>query len=380
MWPIVRTGIVVRILGCVLMPALMLGACGTQQTGSPEVEAPSKSVTGARGPMQLPAEDVGPTRRIHPPKSPSQQESTSSPEISVRSDVIASLPPPVADAGPTVRTISGYRVPAEYFVVPSANVPEAVAVVTLPKDYDRKPHKKYPLVIAFGGAGECSRPPHRGAMAWMHYYKSDEAIEALEDNRLEKADFRGLVRSAHLDEFNERLKRNPYEGIILVCPSSPPLSYAEGGESPQYESYIMHDLIPALKRHYRVAPGRLGVDGVSMGGSRSMYYGLKYPDVFSSIGAIQGALGPYMNMYKNLIARNRDMLKECSIQLVTSDGDYLASSVKKMRRFLLEEKIPHTYRMLTGPHDYVFNQGPGSIALLVFHNEVLNAKRSGPVR
>jgi enterochelin esterase-like enzyme len=141
----------------------------------------------------------------------------------------------------------------------------------------------------------------------------------------------------------------------------------------------MHDLIPALKKHYRVAHGRLGVDGVSMGGSRSMYYGFKYPDVFSSIGAVQGAVGPYLNLYRNLINRNRDKLKKCSIQLVTSDGDYLAASVKKMHQFLRAKKIRHTYYMLTGPHDYIFNQGPGSVALLVFHNEALNRKRSGPM-
>jgi len=279
-----------------------------------------------------------------------------------------------------VKAISGYKTPAEYFVVPSTNYPEGVAVVTLPMDYARRPHKKYPLVIAFGGAGECARSPHSGAMAWMHYYKTDEAVDALQDNKLEEADFRGLIFPAQLDEFNERLQSNPYKGVILVCPSSPPLSYTAGGESAQYEAYIMHDLIPALKKHYRVAPGRVGVDGVSMGGSRSMYYGFKYPDVFSSIGAVQGAVGPYLSLYKDLINRNRDLLKKCSIQLVTSDGDYLAGSVKKMHQFLLSKKIPHSYYVLTGPHDYIFNQGPGSIALLVFHNEVLNGKQSGPVR
>jgi len=111
-----------------------------------------------------------------------------------------------------------------------------------------------------------------------------------------------------------------------------------------------------------------------------MYYGFKYPDVFSSIGAVQGAVGPYLNLYKDLINRNRHKLKDCSIQLVTSDGDYLATSVKNMHRFLLAKKIPHSYYMLTGPHDYIFNQGPGSVALLVFHNDALNRKRPGPVR
>ncbi len=379
MLPRSRSGSLVLLVGLGLIPVLFLSACVNERKGLTQVAAPSKNVSDGEAANQGPKVIKGPTKRSEPTPSPALQPVRPSSEISVKSDVIASHPPPVAGTDPAVKSIPGYKTPAEYFVVSSANYPDAVAVVTLPRDYDRTPHKNYPLVIAFGGAGECARPPHSGAMAWMHYYKTDEAVEALEDNKLEEADFRGLVVPAHLDEFNERLQRHPYEGIILVCPSSPPLSYPGGGESSKYESYIMNDLIPALKKHYRIAPGRLGVDGVSMGGSRSLYYGFKYPDVFSSIGAVQGAVGPYLNLYKDLVNRNRDKLKKCSIQLVTSDGDYLAPSVKKMHRFLLAKKIHHTYYMLTGPHDYIFNQGPGSVALLVFHNEALNGKRSRPM-
>jgi hypothetical protein len=111
-----------------------------------------------------------------------------------------------------------------------------------------------------------------------------------------------------------------------------------------------------------------------------MYYGLKYPELFTSIGAIQGAFGPYLELYAGLIKKNREMLTKKHIQLITSDKDYLAPAVKKMHRLLLEQGIAHLYYVLTGPHDYIFNQGPGSLALLVFHNEALNRKPSGPIR
>ncbi len=378
--PTSRTGNLVLFMGFALLTSLLLSACTTEKNIEPKISAPSRSTLDVQETDHKPMAAKGPIKSSPPTPIQEQRPTRRSSGITTRSDVDELPAPPVATAGPTVKDIPGYKTRAEYFIVPSTNYPDAVAVVTLPKDYDREPHKKYPLVIAFGGAGECARPPLDGAMAWMHYYKADEAVEALEDNELQEADFRDLVVPAHLDEFNERLQRNPYRGIILVCPSSPPLSYAEGGESSQYESYIMHDLIPALKKHYRVEPGRLGVDGVSMGGSRSMYYGFKYPDVFSSIGAVQGAVGPYMSLFTDLINRNKDKLKKCSIQIVTSDGDYLAGSVKKMHRLLLAKKIPHTYYMLTGPHDYIFNQGPGALALLVFHNEALNGKLTGPVR
>lgn len=276
--------------------------------------------------------------------------------------------------------ITGYRTPAEYLTLPSKYVADATTVVTLPKDYEAQPQKKYPLVIAFGGAGECAKPPRSGAMAWMHYYKTDEAVEALQASRLQQPAFRGLAKDEEINAFNARLGKHPYRGIILACPYSPLLAVAQDLESLDYENYLVRELIPALKARYRVAEDRVGVDGVSMGGARSMYYGLKYPNVFSSIGSIQGAFGPYLELYERLIRQNRGALEKRSIQLITSDGDNLRRWVERMHQLLLTQGIPHRYSVLTGPHDYIFNQGPGCLALLVFHNEALNKKIAGPVR
>lgn len=111
-----------------------------------------------------------------------------------------------------------------------------------------------------------------------------------------------------------------------------------------------------------------------------MYYGFKYPEVFASIGSVQGAFGPWIKVYKELVHRNRDKLKGMPIQLVTSDRDHMAPSVASLHRILTDEGIAHRYMVLTGPHDYIFNQGPGSLALLVFHNQALRRRGQGPVK
>ncbi len=291
-------------------------------------------------------------------------------------------PPPISTTGhaPGVEKFSGYRTPGECLVLRSRNFSDAVVAVTLPEDYYSSPNKKYPLVIAFGGAGECAKPPRSGALAWMHYYQTDEAVEALSKNHLAAGNFKGLVSPSRLSEYNAGLKKHPYRGIILACPYSPPLSPLQGLESPNYEKYIVEELIPELERRYRVASGDIGVDGVSMGGSRSMYYGFKYPEVFRSVGSIQGAFGPYFDLYADLVKKNRGTLQERSIQLVTSDGDVMAPAVARMHQLLKANGIPHKYLVLTGPHDYIFNQGPGSIALLVFHDKALHDRPEGPVR
>jgi iron(III)-salmochelin esterase len=293
---------------------------------------------------------------------------------------VSSLPRASVSREPMVEKLTGYKTKGEYVTINSVNFPDPVVAVTLPSDYEKHPRKRYPLVIAFGGAGECARPPREGALAWMHYYKTDEAVRALDRNRLDARDFRGLVSVAHLKAFNRRLKQQPYEGLILACPYSPPLPFAGGRELPEYEAYIIDELILALKKRYRVDPGRIGVDGVSMGGARSMYYGFKYPEIFASIGSLQGAFGSFLETYADLVHAKRHTLKKRSIQLVTSDRDPLAPSVEKLHRLLLQNGITHRYQVLTGPHDYIFNQGPGSIAILMFHNEALTSGSVGPAR
>ncbi|MBI5569200.1 MAG: hypothetical protein HY914_04565 [Desulfomonile tiedjei] len=300
------------------------------------------------------------------------------------------LPPPPSEsaAGPGVKKpatatavkIAGYETPAEYLSIPSANYANAIVVVMLPADYREQPDRTYPLVIAFGGAGECAKTPRLGALAWMHYYRTDEAVQALHQGRLESRDFRGLVTDKQLTDFNRRLKRHPYRGVILACPSSPVLSPQSKLEFPEYEAFIIKELIPELEKRYRVAGDQIGVDGVSMGGARSMYYGFKYPEIFSSIGSVQGAFGPYLDIYRELLKRNTDAIRTRSIQLVTSDGDVMQSSVQQMQKLLQGAGIRHRYLQLTGPHDYIFNQGPGALALLVFHDQALASRRNGPGR
>ncbi len=375
--------ILFAVLSCIL--CIWLQGC------VPSEQAPRQSSTlSAEGSRPAPsaarqAEPVPPDsgRSVSRPAAPasagktSDDQTTRSIERSRHASVIPSERKPEEVS---VEKLSGYRVPAEYLFIPSRYYPDATVAVMLPRDYDKEPKRRYPLVIAFGGAGECAKPPAQGALAWLRYYKTDEAAQAVESGSLSVSDFRGLVTDRQLRHFNRTLKRRPYTGVILACPSSPLLWAHSGIDLDQYEAFVMKELVPELQKRYRTDPDKIGVDGVSMGGARSMYYGFKYPSVFSSIGSVQGAFGPYFDTYRELIKENREILAHRSIQLVTSNGDVMARSVERMHKMLQEEHIPHTFMVLTGPHDYIFNQGPGALALLLFHHHALGAGSSGPVR
>ena len=269
---------------------------------------------------------------------------------------------------PATTEISGYAAPSEYLELRSSHHPQGVVAVTLPLDYEAQPTKTYPLVIAFGGAGEAARAPREGALAWLRYYHADKALKTLSDNRLSTADFRNLVTPGQLQRFNKALEERPYQGVIVACPSAPLMLELD---SPEYEAFLMEHVVPALQKQYRVTPGRVGVDGVSLGGARAMYFGLAHPETFASIGAVQGAFGRSLDTYRRLVEKNRDLLRRRSIQLVTSDRDSMKRSVTKMHHLLTDNDITHEYLELTGPHDYVFNQGPGVLSLLIFHDRAL---------
>ena len=378
---------------------LLLAFCCLAVSACSESEDSSKSPAISPQPSALGSKPIKPAAE----QATAQQRRTEAPSVEPQELLKRKRPSVVQDRGPqgttaevfnsplpqlsersagqiSIEEISGFKTPAEYLTIGSKRFPDNIVAVTLPLDYDRDSSVNYPLVIAFGGFGECVRPPRQGALAWLHYYKTDEAALALANDKLTAGDFRGLVTSDHLDDFNRRLKRDHYGGVILACPASPPLAPQSRLEFSDYEAFIMEELIPALKDRYKVSPGRIGVDGVSMGGARSIYYGFKYPEVFCSVGSVQGAFGPYFDVYRELIGKNRDLLRKRSIQLVTSDRDAMLKSVERMHGLLLAEDIPHVYLKLTGPHDYLFNQGPGSLALLMFHDHALRKASGGPIK
>jgi hypothetical protein len=361
---------IIPIFFTALVIACLIGVCGGcfDKNSSKDHSEKSTVVTGR----------VGVDSRKPPAGSPGLTDSTTNhPDVTAK---------PIGqgtgseDLVHNVELITSVSAPSEYLFLNSRNVADAVVAVTLPLDYKSDPRKSYPLVIAFGGAGECARDPREGALAWVGYYKMDEAIQALGRGRLESSDFRGLVTPERLAAFNKRLKNWPYEGVIVACPYSPLMTGLMAFENTGYERFIVQELVPLLKKRYRVAKGRIGVDGVSMGGARAMFFGLKHPETFSAIGSIQGAFGPFLETFVQLARQNRKKLKGTPIQLVTSDGDGMSPSVNKMASLLKDEGIHYTFMNLTGPHDYIFNQGPGSIALLMFHDHAQPRQPHGPIK
>ena len=138
--------------------------------------------------------------------------------------------------------------------------------VMLPKSYTKEPDRKYPVVYMLHGAGE-------NDWEWANIPVSmiSEAITMITND----------------DTAAE---------CIVVFPNA-----NEGGkqgyfnqEGWKYEDYFFKELIPVIEKRYRVIAdkGHRAIGGLSMGGGGSFNYGMRHPDMFSSVYAISAAVSP----------------------------------------------------------------------------------------
>ena len=60
----------------------------------------------------------------------------------------------------------------------------------------------------------------------------------------------------------------------------------------KYEDYFFQELMPCIDKRYRTIPdkGHRAIGGLSMGGGGSFNYGMRHPELFSSVYAISAAV------------------------------------------------------------------------------------------
>lgn len=232
----------------------------------------------------------------------------------------------------------------------------------------------YPVLIALHGRGEAVRGAEVGAYGWTRDYQVGNAIEALRRGKLTEADLQRLATPARLEELNRSLAQTPYRGVILVCPHAPDFQGPSREEATdRYGDWLTARLLPRVTKLFT---GRIteavGIDGVSMGGRMALRIGLSRPRVFSAVGSLQAAIrtedAPGLSRLAASYLRERPGGK---LRLLTSDGDYFREAIAQAHQELTRAQIPHEHIEVAGPHNYQFNQGPGAVEMLLWHDRVL---------
>jgi hypothetical protein len=236
---------------------------------------------------------------------------------------------------------------------------------------------RFPVVVALHGRGETRKPPAEGALGWPRDYALVRAIERVSAPPLRPADFEGFVDEVRLERLNRRLADRPFAGLIVACPYLSDFDPDDPAAIASFGRFVTDVLLPRVRRETPALPGRAatGIDGVSFGGAVALAVGFDAATAFGAVGAIQPAVHPLDAPRWAARAQAARLANPAlAIRLLTSDADYFRDAVRATSHALDAAGLAHDFDEVRGPHDYVFNRGPGSIELLLWQDRALASR------
>jgi enterochelin esterase-like enzyme len=239
--------------------------------------------------------------------------------------------------------------------------------------------ERLPVLLTMHGRGEAMKGPERGARGWVDDYQLPRAIQRLGAPPLTREDFRLFVQKPRLERLNAALAAKPYRGLIIVCPYTPDMLTGDDpfSKAPPLAEFLVDQLVPRVYRETPAlgTPATTGIDGVSLGGRAAITVGLLRPEAFGVIAALQAAFhSDHAEEIAERARRARQSNPALRFRLVTSNDDFFLEADTAIARALKASGIPVDFTVVTGPHDYDFNRGPGAIEMLTFHDRVLRGE------
>jgi enterochelin esterase-like enzyme len=200
------------------------------------------------------------------------------------------------------------------------------------------------------------------------------AYDRLRSPPLREGDYEGIVEPSRMADANASLAQRPFGGLVVACPWLPDVRPATTGDIGEYARFLTNVLLPRVRSETPAlsSPESTGLDGVSLGGVVALRVGLTSPGTFGAVGGIQPALSEGQNAEWTALAQGaRAARPGMRLRLVTSHEDYFHDAIVGVSRAWTSAGVAHDFADVPGPHDYVFNRGPGSIELLLWHDRAL---------
>ena len=244
---------------------------------------------------------------------------------------------------------------------------EQRALVLVPKE-----PAKAPLLVALHGYGESRRGLEFGAKGWRDQYELDRVHGRLLAPPLVLADSKHLETPERLKAINASLQKNKYEGIVIACPYTPSLPDKSPKGAEEFSEFVRQQLLPKVQSETGCLVDRAntGINGVSMGGRLALLLGFAHPEVFGVIGTMQAAMKKNETPLFVGLAKKAYKRAPFLLRLVSSEDDPFLEAMSEFHEQLTSAKIPHEFYVTPGPHDYIWNQGPGAIEMVMWHERV----------
>ena len=120
-----------------------------------------------------------------------------------------------------------------------------------------------------------------------------------------------------------------------------------------FEGDLLKDVIPFIEKTYstKTGPENRALAGLSMGGGQSLNFGLGNLDTFAWVGGFSSA--PNTRKEAELLPHPEDATKKLKLLWVScGNEDNLIGISQGVHKYLTENKVPHTYHIEPGKHDF----------------------------
>jgi enterochelin esterase-like enzyme len=236
--------------------------------------------------------------------------------------------------------------------------------------------ERVPLLILLHGLAETATE-ELGAYAWLRRYGVALGYAHLRAREtITKAGLGGMATEERCAEIRSALVARPYRGCVIACLYTP--NHWKIGPSPEivldrYARWIDETLIPRLVETTPI-DGRIGIDGVSLGGYSSLGVGLRLIERIDALGCVQAAVSSGdAGAWAERIGKAFGKAGARPLHLLTSTQDVFRAPVEALSQALRKRAIDHDLRIAIGPHDQPFLRGPGSLEMLWWHAHALRS-------
>jgi enterochelin esterase-like enzyme len=220
--------------------------------------------------------------------------------------------------------------------VTGEQIDRSVAIY-LPPSYDRAPFKRYPVIYLLHGIGDTEK---EFTVAWKNQTETWGTIQGL---------------------MNQGIAERRFGEMIIVMPDQRTNAfgsfYVNSSATGNWEDFTCKDLVNYIDGKYRTIakPESRGIAGHSMGGYGAITLGMKHPEIFSVVYAMNPAILGWAKDFNLENPAFKLPLKAKSLDELMNGGLYAIGTVTVAQAFSPNPNRPPFYA------DFPFTEADGKL-------------------
>jgi len=234
---------------------------------------------------------------------------------------------------------------------------------------------RVPLVVALHGLGE-AYDENLGVRAWAELYGLKATFSRLRHPPIERVGQRKDLTDPRIAEVNGALAQRAFRGVAVACPFTPHIAALRDPVAgyDAYTKWIADVVLPRARQAAKVIddPSATAIVGCSMGGPVALEVFSRRPELFGSVGLVQGAVASFSaERHATQIAKASAEHGPRDVLLLSSTGDPYRDGHMALDKELTARSVKHTLLVPPGPHDQPWLRDVGSLEMLLYHDSRL---------